>query len=239
MATARERPPEEAAEDTSFARGLRLILTVADRGELRADELSGVLEMPLSSVYRYLRTLTEFGFIDRRDGRYRLGPRLSIGSGSKVTSQRLVRIADPVLRLLALHQVEARDPLRVSIEPGTMTPLYAGAPARVLLAFAPPEILEEVVAGLLPLTPETPSEAILRDGLAEIVRTGFAASEGEFIAGAVAIAVPIMRDDGIVAALAVTGPSSRCGLEWQARTRRLLGSAAETIVAAIADEAPV
>ena len=101
MATARERPPEEAAEDTSFARGLRLILTVADRGELRADELSSVLEMPLSSVYRYLRTLTEFGFIDRRDGRYRLGPRLSIGSGSKVTSQNLVRMADPVLRLLA------------------------------------------------------------------------------------------------------------------------------------------
>lgn len=255
MATARERPPEEAAEDTSFARGLRLILTVADRGELRADELSGVLEMPLSSVYRYLRTLTEFGFIDRRDGRYRLGPRLSIGSGSKVTSQRLVRIADPVLRLLAdetgesalvmrrvalsavcLHQVEAHDPLRVSIEPGTMTPLYAGAPARVLLAFAPPEILEEVAGGLQPLTPETPTEAALRDGLAEIVRTGFAASEGEFIAGAVAIAVPIMRDDGIVAALAVTGPSSRCGIEWQARTRRLLGSAAETIVAALSDE---
>ena len=255
MPTARERPPEEAAEDTSFARGLRLILTVADRGELRADELSTVLEMPLSTVYRYLRTLTEFGFIDRRDGRYRLGPRLSIGSGSKVTSQRLVRIADPVLRLLAeetgesplvmrrvalsavcLHQVEARDPLRVSIEPGTMTPLYAGAPARVLLAFAPPEIIEEVVAGLLPLTPETPTEEVLRDGLAEIVRTGFATSEGEFIAGAVAIAVPILRDDGIVAALAVTGPSSRCGIEWQARTRRLLGSAAETIVAALSDE---
>jgi IclR family acetate operon transcriptional repressor len=256
MVTARERPPEEAAEDTSFARGLRLILTVADRGELRADELSNVLEMPLSSVYRYLRTLTEFGFIDRRDGRYRLGPRLSIGSGSKVTSQRLVRIADPVLRLLAeetgesaivlrrvalsavcLHQVEAHDPLRVSIEPGTMTPLYAGAPGRVLLAFAPPEILEEVLAaGLPPLTPETPTEDVLRDGLAQIVRTGFATSEGEFVGGSVAIAVPIIREDGIVAALAVTGPASRCGLDWQARTRRLLGSAAETIVAALMDD---
>lgn len=256
MTTALEKPPEEAAEDTSFACGLRLILTVADRGELRADELSSVLEMPLSTVYRYLRTLTEFGFTDRRDGRYRLGPRLSIGSGSKVTSQRLVRIADPVLRLLAeetgesaivmrrvalsavcLHQVEAREPLRVSIEPGTMAPLYAGAPARVLLAFAPPDVLEEVVlAGLQPLTPETPTEAVLRDGLEQIVRTGFATSEGEFIGGSVAISVPIIRDDGIVAALAVTGPSSRCGLDWQARTRRLLGSAAETIVASLADD---
>ena len=30
--TARDRPPEEAAEDTSFARGLRVLLTIADRG---------------------------------------------------------------------------------------------------------------------------------------------------------------------------------------------------------------
>jgi len=256
MTTTRERPPEEAAEDTSFARGLRLILTVADRGEIRADELSAVLEMPLSSVYRYLRTLGEFGFIDRRDGRYRLGPRLSIGSGSRVTSQRLVRIADPVLRLLAeetgesavvlrraalsavcLHQVEARDPLRVSVEPGTMTPLYAGAGGRVLLAFAPPEILEEVIAnGLQKVTPDTPDEPVLRDGLAEIIRTGFAASEGEVIPGSVTIAVPIIREDGIVAALAVTGPASRCGIDWQARTRRLLVSAAETIGTSLGED---
>ena len=67
MTTARDRPPEEAAEDTSFARGLRLLLTIADRGEIRADELSALLEMPASSVYRYLRTLPEFGFVDRRE----------------------------------------------------------------------------------------------------------------------------------------------------------------------------
>ena len=82
MTTARDRPPEEAQEDTSFARGLRLLLTVADRGEVRADELSALLDTPLSTVYRYLRTLGEFGFVDRQGGRFRLGPRLVIGAGS-------------------------------------------------------------------------------------------------------------------------------------------------------------
>src|SRR5205814_851441 len=85
MTTARDRPPEEAAEDTSFARGLRLLLTVADRGEVRADELSSLLEMPLSTVYRYLRTLGEFGFVERHGGQFRLGPELLIGSGANVT----------------------------------------------------------------------------------------------------------------------------------------------------------
>ena len=98
--TARDRPPEEAGEDTSFARGLRILLTVADRGEVRAEELSVLLDTPTSTVYRYLRTLTAFGFVDRHDGRYLLGPRLVIGSGTNVTSEQLIRVADPVLRYL-------------------------------------------------------------------------------------------------------------------------------------------
>ncbi len=198
MSTARDRPPEEASEDTSFARGLRLLLTVADRGDIRADELGSLLEMPISTVYRYLRTLADFGFVDRRDGRYQLGPRLVIGTGSNVSSERLIRLADPVLRMLVdetgetalilrriglsavcLHQVEARRPLRVGLEVGATTPLHAGALGRVLLAFAPPEILDEVVAsGLQPLTGQTPDEGDLRDGLARIVEERFAISEG-------------------------------------------------------------
>jgi IclR family transcriptional regulator, acetate operon repressor len=258
VTTARDRPPEEAAEDTSFARGLRLLLTVADRGEIRADELSTVLEMPTSSVYRYLRTLSEFGFVDRRDGRYRLGPRLLIGTGSNVTSERLIRLADPVLRMLVeeagetalvmrrvglsavnLHQVEARQALRVALEPGEMLPLYAGALPRVLLAFAPPDLVDEVVGqGIVPITPQTPSEADLRALLSETVTNRLAISEGELIPGSVAMAVPIFRDDGIVAALGVTGPAERCGLPWRARLRRLLPSAAETIMASLADDRP-
>src|SRR3954465_9952928 len=98
--TALDRPPEEAAEDTSFARGLRLLLTIADRGEIRADELGTLLEMPVSTVYRYLRTLQAFGFIDRQGTGYRLGPRLVIGSRGNVTAEELIRAAGPVLRLL-------------------------------------------------------------------------------------------------------------------------------------------
>ena len=174
--TARDRPPEEADEDTSFARGLRILLTVADRGEVRAEELSVLLDTPTSTVYRYLRTLTAFGFVDRHDGRYLLGQRLVIGSGTNVTSEQLIRVADPVLRYLVaetgetavitrriglsavcLHQVESDQPLRVSIAPGSMSPLHAGAIGRVLLAYALPEIVEAVIArGLEQLTPYTP-----------------------------------------------------------------------------------
>ena len=255
MPTARDRPPEEAAEDTSFARGLRLLLTVADRGHVRADELSTVLEMPASSVYRYLRTLQEFGFLDRRDGAYQLGPRLLIGTGSNVSSQLLIRVAEPILQTLVdetgetalilrriglsavcLTQVHTDNPLRVEFEIGGMTPLYAGAMGRVLLAYAPTEVLEEVVAaGLNPVTADTPDEALLRASLVEIQASGMATSEGEVVSGSVAVAVPIMGQDGIVGSIAVIGPATRCGLAWRTRTRRLVLGAAETVNAALVE----
>jgi IclR family transcriptional regulator, acetate operon repressor len=256
--TARDRPPEEADEDTSFARGLRILLTVADRGEVRAEDLSVLLDTPTSTVYRYLRTLTAFGFVDRRDGRYLLGQRLVIGSGTNVTSEQLIRIADPVLRYLVaetgetavvsrriglsavcLHQVQSDQPLRVSIEPGSMSPLHAGALGRVLLAYAQPEIIEAVIArGLEQVTPATLSEAVLRETLAETRTTGIARSEGELVSDSVGIAAPIFRDGEIVGAIGIIGPEGRCGLAWRARVTHLLPDAARTIMSGLEDEAP-
>lgn len=255
MTTARDRPPEEAAEDTSFARGLRLLLAVADRGEVRADDLSSLLEMPVSTVYRYLRTLGDFGFVDRHGGQFRLGPKLLIGTGANVSSERLIRHADPVLRMLVqetgetaavirrvglssicLHQVESDAALRVALEPGAMMPLSAGAPGRVLLAFAPSEVLEEVLAqGVLPQTSNDPTEPELRGHLGAVVMSGMATTEGELFDGSVALSVPVFREDGIVGAIALLGPAFRCDPDWRARAGPLLQAAARTINAGLAE----
>ena len=160
MTTARDRPPEEAAEDTSFARGLRVFLTIADRGEIRADELATLLDTPLSTIYRYLRTLTEFGFVERQEGGYRLGSRLHvIGAGPVVRAEELIRSAEPILVELAESTGETRSSAGASgsaavslaqqsvagaaaglVEPGLTGPLHVGAVALVLLAYAPPEV---------------------------------------------------------------------------------------------------
>jgi DNA-binding IclR family transcriptional regulator len=256
MTTARDRPPEEAAEDTSFARGLRLLLTVADRGEVRADELSALLEMPISTVYRYLRTLAEFGFVDRQGGQFRLGPKLLIGTGANVSSERLIRYADPVLRMLVaqtgesaavirrvghsaicLHQVESDAALRVTIEPGSMLPLTRGAPGHALLAFAPGEILDEILLESQPRPiAHDQSEAALRASLADVARTGISVSEDEPFEGSVALAAPVFREDGIVGAIVLIGPASRCDADWRARSSRLLLAAARTVNAGLADD---
>jgi DNA-binding IclR family transcriptional regulator len=228
---------------------------------MRADELSALLETPLSTVYRYLRTLTDFGFVERRDAGYVLGPRLLIGTTAAVSGEALIRAADPTLRRLVeetgetavisrrvglsavcLHQVESSHPLRVSLEPGASTPLYAGAISKVLLAYAPPDILEEALGPVLPTGavlpttgPGSQDEVTLRAELAEIVTAAIARSEGDPISGSVMMAVPILREDGIVAAVGVVGPASRCTLAWRARVARLLPEAAHTILGSIHD----
>ncbi len=242
MVTARDRPPEEAAEDTSFARGLRVFLTIADRGDIKADELAALLDTPLSTVYRYLRTLTEFGFIERHEGGYRLGPRLHISGGPTITSEELIRVAGPVLETLSeetgetaviarrigttavcLHEVRSIHPLLVMCEPGTVLPLQAGALSRVLLAFAPDDVRDAALDGA------TGVRALRRD-LAAITREGLARHDGD-PPGTTTIAVPVIQADGIVAAIAVLAPSDRADPAWHARTTRLLLDASATIVA--------
>jgi DNA-binding IclR family transcriptional regulator len=239
LITARDRPPEEAAEDTSFARGLRVFLTIADRGEVRADELSTLLDTPLSTIYRYLRTLTEFGFVDRQEGGYRLGPRLHVlGAGPTVSAEELIRAADPLLAGLTaelqetsfisrrvglgavcLAQQPSTQPLRVSVETGATSTLDVGAVAQVLLAYAPDEIRDAAIA-------ESTDGGTTRRRLDTTVEAGWAQDDGESFAGAVTIAVPVLRDDGIIAALAVAAPSDRATRRWLSLGRRALREAA-------------
>jgi DNA-binding IclR family transcriptional regulator len=255
MTTARDRPPEEAAEDTSFARGLRVLLTIADRGEIRADELSVLLETPLSTIYRYLRTLAEFGFAERSGSGYRLGPRLVIGRGTNVSSEELIRLADPVLRSLeeetgetavisrrvglsavCLHAVASRQPLRVNLEPGIAMSLHEGAIAKVLLAYAPQDIVHEMLGQAR--RPPGLHRRELRKELGAIAAAGIARSVDDPIPGSVTIAVPVIREDGIVAAIGIVGPETRCGLAWRARVSRLLPDAAAAIVGALGQAPP-
>jgi len=251
VTTARDRPPEEAAEDTSFARGLRVFLTIADRGEVRADELSSLLDTPLSTIYRYLRTLTEFGFVDRQEGGYRVGPRLHVlGAGPTVSAEELIRAADPVLAdlttetgetsfisrrvglgALCLAQHPSSHPLRVAVEAGTTASLTLGAVAQVLLAYAPEEIQDAALAEVADAEP-------MRRRLAAIVEAGCADDDGASFPGAVTVAIPVLRDDGIIAAIALAAPTDRATRRWVPGARRALRDAAMAIETSLRSQGP-
>ena len=70
---------------------------------------------------------------------------------------------------VCLHEVPSAQPLRVTIAPTTVLPLPNGAFGQALLAFAPDDVLDEVIAQESAMGTSSTDPDRLRADLAEIV----------------------------------------------------------------------
>jgi DNA-binding IclR family transcriptional regulator len=135
------------------------------------------------------------------------------------------------LEALNVEQVAGPHIMGAASWVGRRTPLHCVANGKVLLAFAPPDVQERVLAGPLPaVTPHTiTAPAVLRDELHRVRAQGYAVALGEVEEGLHAVAAPVRGRDGLaLAAVSVSGPSYRMPPE------RIAGLVA-LVVAAAAD----
>ena len=207
------------------------------RPELGVSEIARITGLSRSTVHRLLATLRRHELVQQipasRD--YALGPhllRLAQIAFSNVNLQDVAKIIMTELRdrcneTVGLHtqlgpftrtvldQVESRQQLRRTYgEIGVPIPIYQGAPGKVMLAHADPELQERILEGKLEAATERtitdPDK--LRKELARARKNGYAFSFEERIEGISTVAVPIANHTGaVIAALSVTGPSSRVG----------------------------
>jgi DNA-binding IclR family transcriptional regulator len=206
----------------------------ADRPTWSLSELCANLDIPKSTLHRFLVSLETHGILrrDPDDRHWRLGYRLVTWGGlvEKVTV--LNDIARPIMREIAIEtgemvvltvvtdqevvcieKIDTRQAVRLALEVGARRPLHAGASSKILMAYLPPAQVERIVQeqGLPRLCDNTitdPQE--LYRELACIREQGYAFSLEETDAGAWGIAVPIFdRQDNVVAALGVAGPTQR------------------------------
>lgn len=242
----------------SFVRGLGVLITVAESGEARADQIAADVGVPLSTVYRYLRTLRDLDLVEERDGSYVAGWRLLEMSGQDLAHTRLVEFGHSFLREIAevtgetavltvragthaacIRQVESRHSIRIAFKIGQLLPLYAGAGQRLLLAYAPKAVVERVLSRPLRRLTERTLEAgaILRD-LKQIRHNGYLVSHGEITEGAVAVAVPVFAGGEIVCSLTAAGPEARCSPAWQKNTRATLVDVSHRLAGVLSDRPP-
>jgi DNA-binding IclR family transcriptional regulator len=241
----------------SFMRGLKVLIAVAESGESRADQVAEEVGVPLSTVYRYLRTLRELDLVEERDGSYVPGWRLLELSGQDLVHTRLVELGHAFLREIAeatgetavltvragthavcLRQVESHHAIRMAFRIGQLLPLYAGAGQRLLLAHAPPSVVDRVLSQpLRHLTDRTPDRSAILRELEQIRKQGFLVSHGELAEGAVALAVPVCAGGEIACSLTVAGPENRCGPAWQTNARATLVQIADRL-AEVLDDRP-
>ena len=224
----------------SFDRAVAILdAFTADRSELGVSEIARITGLSRSTVHRLLVTLRRHEFVQQLPNStdYALGPhllRLAQASYSHVNLQKVAhalmqRLRDECDETVGLHarlgpttrtvldQVESKQALRRTYtEIGVPIPIYQGAPGKILLAFGPAELQEEILGG--PLEAATPRSITDPHELrAELVRTrrdGYALSLEERVASISTLAVPIANHTGnVIAALSVTGPSTRVSKE--------------------------
>jgi len=131
--------------------------------------------------------------------------------------------------LLERPSLEAEVPHRLGARVATLvSPLYAGALARAILAHLPPPEVDRILrAGRFRrLGPNTPTTAaMLRRRLREACQAGVAISVEEQIAGGAGVAAPVLGHDGLaIASIGVSAPQQRLTAE---SLRVLTGSVRE------------
>lgn len=225
----RRTEDEPLALHGSAERLLHVLLALAQSdAPLTAKAIAARLDLPLSTVYRYLKTLGNLHFIveSAMSGRYALGPRcVQLASNFQKNSdliarcypemQELARQTGETIALvmplkseaLCLETIESPQPIRYSFSRGAVRPLLRGASAKALLPYIDTETLEETIAASQ-LSPAEIEQ--LRHEIETIRANGYAVSEGEVDPGAWAVGVPLLDADGLLeASLSVIAPVYR------------------------------
>jgi DNA-binding IclR family transcriptional regulator len=216
-----------------------------------------------SSVSRIFNQLAALDVVEQSPltGRFEVGRRLSSLGEVLHTHNSLWGLAEPIVRDLVARfdetcyfivregnqarfqeRIDCRQAIRYVIEPGVVSPLYAGAAGRAILAGMPVEEATEYLdrVEVSPMTSETVTDrALLRKFVEQDRERGYSVSLGERVAGGRGIGAPVLRADGYcVAAILWTCPSTRFDLsrvdEFGAAVReaglklsRLLGYSAD------------
>jgi len=136
----------------------------------------------------------------------------------------------------------SRHRFSFTLTPGTWFPLHTGAPAKAIIAFLSPASRDEWLDNLetTRFTPQTiTTEAAFKKELAEIKSCGYALDRSEEIEGCHCVAAPVFDSkDNPVAAIWITGPSSRLSIEVLHNAAPDVIKAAEAIAKELRESSP-
>jgi len=243
---------EEPSSGSSAERSLRLLALLANQGRaLTLADLAAQLGLPKGTAHRICTQLLGTGFLARDvdERSFVVGPALrqlafdtlNHGTVRGLRHEVLAALVREVgetcnlttldgAQVLYLDRVEAQWPLRLTLDVGSHVPLHCTASGKLFLALMPGKARDAVI-DRLPLERMTANTLVTAEALRaecdEIARRGHSRDREEFIAGLVAVAVPVRDAAGAVrAALAVHAPTARMSMDDAERRIGALQAAA-------------
>jgi len=195
---------------------------------LTLTELAERAGLPVATAHRLVAELVEWGALTRTgSGDYVVGRRLwDIGLLAPLQAG-LVELASPYLHdlygathatvhlavrdgveVLYLDRLRGSTSVPVVSTIGSRLPMHATGVGKVLLAHAPLQVQQRVLADLPRVTAYTVTQpGRLRRQLAQVLRDDHATTTEEMSLGACSVAVPVRRGGEVVAALGLVVPS--------------------------------
>ena len=194
-------------------------------------EIAERADLSLPTAHRLVAELVDWGALRRRSsGAYVIGRRLwDVGLLAPVQSG-LRQTASPFLndvyaatlatvhlavrddhQVLYLDRLSGTSSVPVVSQVGSRLPLHCTGVGKVLLAYAPEEVVATAMTSLTRMTPYTLTQPrLLAAQLDRVRREGYAQTNEEMTLGACSVAVPVRHgNDSVVAALGVVVPSLR------------------------------
>lgn len=235
-------------------RAVRVLWTLAERGEGSLSELSRALGVSKSTLSSLLATLERHAWVERDEAtrRFRLGPGVAKLAMTAAAAHVDVRdAARPQLERLAelsgetaiLHlpsgdgtviaeRVEPMHQLKVVAPLGHRLPAFAGSVGKALLA-ALPEKQAEAIVRARPLPVFTPRSIVdpdaYLDDVARARRRGYAVENEEYLVGVRAVSAPVLGREGeAVGTLSVVGVGARIAGRMKELANAVVTAAAET-----------
>lgn len=186
--------------------------------------------LPLTTTFRLVRSLSAVGYLEREPGGdYHIGLRLWEVASFAPRGLGLREVALPFMEDLFqvtrhnvqlavrdggesvyLERIAGSRAVPVLTRVGGRFPLHPTGVGRVLLAWAPPEVVEQVLSRPLErFTPFTATDPdVIRRELADVRSRGYAVNDRQVTIDSLSVAAPIRQPDGAVtAALSVVVPT--------------------------------
>ncbi|MFC2063546.1 IclR family transcriptional regulator [Chloroflexota bacterium] len=246
-------PAKNSMQIKSLDHGLRLLEILSEQSsDISNKELSEIMGMHPSSIYRLLSTLRERNYVYQNPitKGYQLGVNIiHLGEAAK-RRVNLVNMANSAMNALAdssnlsvclnvlaqekcvlIHQAILSGSNPAPLILGSQTQLYASASGKCLLSFSPPDFIEAYLSKgtFEKYTWNTISDSnSLRIKLDEIRKNGYAIDDEEVWLGVQCIAAPIWNYAGkIEAVINVVGSTSNqiLGDQFEDLKNRLIKTA--------------
>jgi IclR family pca regulon transcriptional regulator len=241
----------------SLERGLAVIRAFdAEHRELGLSDVARITGLSRAAARRFLLTLVSLGYVRQAGGRFSLRPRVLELGYAYLSGLSLPEVAQPHMEALVaavnesssvsvlddteivyVARVPTRRIMSITLAVGARLPAFATSMGRVLLAGLPDAELDERLARIdfSPRTAFTVADAAgLREALARVRETGYAAVDQELEEGLRSLAVPI--HDGRGATVAALNVSVHATRGTMAGLRRDVLPLARRAVQAIEDD---